>query len=74
MEMAMLTHPPLSLVTSTLFVTADIIMTPRRAGIISTPGIMIPRSKGLSTQMGLSGLMEFLQAIICLRIATTIRL
>ena len=37
------TRPPPLLVMSTPSVTADIIMTPKQAGIISTPGIMIRR-------------------------------
>ena len=70
MEMATPTHPLPSLVTSTPSVTAGIIMMPKQGGIISTPGIMIPKSNGLSMRMGLLARMEFSQAIIFLRIAT----
>ena len=59
MEMATPTHPLPSLVTSTPSVTAGIIMMPKQGGIISTPGIMIPKSNGLSMRMGLLARMEF---------------
>ena len=72
MEMATPTHPPLSLATSTLFVTAGIIMIPNRAGTTTISAIMIPKSNVLSMRMGLSEQMEFSQDTTCLLTVTTI--